>query len=117
TRAHRLAPGQRAGAVAPGELETRHRLNSPLRVEPPPARCPLGWPDGYCGTDFDKIGWTDSTSFSKAGIPAITIHSLTQETLRFIHTPRDKPELLNLDWYYDTFRLTVAYLAYLDQGL
>lgn len=69
------------------------------------------------GTDFDKVGMTDSTSFSKAGIPAITIHSLTQEALRFIHTPADKPELLNLDWYYDTFRLTVAYLAYLDQGL
>ncbi|MEM7355264.1 MAG: hypothetical protein AAF657_30920, partial [Acidobacteriota bacterium] len=58
---------------------------------------------------------TDSTSFGEAGIPALTIHSLTRKTQRILHTPRDSPRVLDLELYYDTFRLTVAYLAYLDE--
>ncbi len=68
-------------------------------------------------TNIDRVGNTDSTSFSENGIPAITLHSVTQKTLRIIHTPRDRPKALHLDWYYDTFRLTAAFLVYLDEGL
>ena len=69
------------------------------------------------GVDIDEVGDTDSASFLKIGIPLMTIHSLTQETFSILHTRRDKPEALNLDRDHETFRLTAAYLAYLDQGL
>ena len=69
------------------------------------------------GVDIDEVGDTDSASFLKIGIPAIRIHSLTQETIPILHTRRDKLEALHLDWDYETFRLMAPYLAYLDQGL
>jgi hypothetical protein len=47
----------------------------------------------------------------------VTIHSVTQDTLRILHSPRDRFSAIHLDDYYDTYRLISAYLAYLDQVL
>ena len=66
------------------------------------------------GVDVDKVGSSDSESFAQQKIPAITIHSLTQETLPILHTPKDTPEAVRLDDYYQSYRLIAAYLSYLD---
>ena len=64
--------------------------------------------------DVEAVGSTDSESFAHKHIPSITIHSLTQQTLRVLHSPSDTLQQLHPDEYYDTYRLVQAYLAYLD---
>jgi len=60
---------------------------------------------------------TDSVQFSDRKIPSITIHSLTQETwnARILHSSKDKLSAMNLDNYYQTYKLLAAYIAFLDQ--
>ncbi len=65
--------------------------------------------------NVDGVGSTDSESFRAKKIPAITIHSLTTETLPLLHGPKDQVEAIHMDQYYRTFRLVLAYLALLDQ--
>lgn len=67
--------------------------------------------------NVESVGSTDSESFAGKHIPRITIHSLTQDTLRVLHSPADNLQALHPDDYYDTYRLIQAYLAYLDQTL
>ena len=63
------------------------------------------------------VGRSDSDSFQDAKIPAICIHSLTNETWPILHSPRDQMAAMRLDDYYDTYLLIRAYLAYLDVTL
>jgi Zn-dependent M28 family amino/carboxypeptidase len=67
--------------------------------------------------NVDKVGSSDSESFVKRKIPAITIHSVTQESFPILHSENDKLEALRLDDYYDSYRLLAAYLSFLDQSL
>lgn len=60
---------------------------------------------------------TDSVSFSDRKIPAITVHSVTQETVGVLHSTKDDWEAVKLNEYYDTYHLMTAYLAYLDVTL
>lgn len=69
------------------------------------------------GVDVQNVGTTDSVSFSLRKIPAITVHSVTQETFGILHTGDDDWKSVKLDDYYDTYRLLAAYLAYLDGAL
>jgi Iap family predicted aminopeptidase len=62
----------------------------------------------------DKIASADSESFAPYQIPRITLHSITQETLSVLHSPRDKLAAVQMDNYYDSYRLIAQYLAYLD---
>ena len=64
-----------------------------------------------------NVGRSDSDTFQDVGVPAITIHSLTQETFPILHSPRDRIEVVKLDDYYDSYKLLAAYLAYLDGRL
>ena len=66
------------------------------------------------GVNVERVGSTDSEQFARRNIPRITIHSLTQNTLQILHTPRDNLSALRLDDYYDSYHLMAAYLAYLD---
>ena len=66
------------------------------------------------GMNVERVGSTDSEQFARKNIPSITIHSLTQNTLHILHSPRDNLSALRLDDYYDSYRLLAAYLAYLD---
>jgi hypothetical protein len=67
--------------------------------------------------NVEQVGSTDSEQFAARGIPSITIHSLTQQTwnARILHTSKDKFSAMNLDDYYQTYRLLSAYVAFLDQ--
>src|SRR2546426_10592260 len=60
-------------------------------------------------------GRSDSDSFHDKKVPTINLHSMTNETIRIIHSPRDQIEAIHMDEYYDSYRLITAFLAYLDQ--
>jgi peptidase M28-like protein len=69
------------------------------------------------GANVEQVGSTDAEQFSERKIPRITIHSLTQETwnAHILHTSKDKLSAVRFDDYYQTYRLLVAYVAFLDQ--
>jgi hypothetical protein len=67
--------------------------------------------------NVDRLGSADSESFAKYGVPRITLHSLTQENWRILHSSRDKLNAVNLKDYYDSYCLIAVYLAYLDERL
>ncbi len=69
------------------------------------------------GMSLDKVGDDDSHPFLHAQIPVITIHSITRESWPILHSNRDNLKAVNLDQYYDSYRLTAFYLAYLDTRL
>jgi hypothetical protein len=45
------------------------------------------------------------------------IHSVTSTTLPILHSTRDSLDVIRMDDYYDSYRLVVACLAYLDPFL
>jgi hypothetical protein len=63
---------------------------------------------------LDDDASADSEPFASLQIPPITIHSVTPETLNILHTKKDKISALRLDHYYQTYRLLLAYIAFLD---
>ncbi|HTZ96186.1 MAG TPA: hypothetical protein VMB18_07305 [Terriglobales bacterium] len=50
-------------------------------------------------------------------VPIVAIHSLTQDTMRVLHSRRDNYSAVHFDDYYNSYRLISAYLAFLDEGL
>jgi Zn-dependent M28 family amino/carboxypeptidase len=64
--------------------------------------------------NVEKVGTTDSDPFRDAKIPALTLHSITQETFHILHTADDNFSAIKMDDYYDTYRLSALYLSYLD---
>ena len=67
--------------------------------------------------NFEKVGATDSDSFLMKKIPAVTIHSVTQQNHHILHSTDDRLRAINLDDYYSTYRFTAVYLAFLDGKL
>jgi Peptidase family M28 len=65
----------------------------------------------------DNVGDDDSESFIRRKIPTLMVHSVTQPTLRILHTNDDNYSAVKFDDYYDSYRLLAAYLAYLDTTL
>ena len=63
------------------------------------------------------VGDDDSHPFLSARIPVITLHSVTQETLGLLHTPRDQIGAIHLDDLYEAYKLAASYLAALDSKL
>ncbi len=64
--------------------------------------------------DGDQVGDEDSTPFRKRKVPAIVLHSITQETLSVLHSSKDTVSAVRMDDYYETYRLISVYLAFLD---
>lgn len=62
------------------------------------------------------VGISDSQPFAERNIPAITIHSFTQEAWNagILHSPKDKLSAIRMDDYYQTYCLMSAYLVLLD---
>jgi Zn-dependent M28 family amino/carboxypeptidase len=67
--------------------------------------------------NVEKVGSADSESFRERKIPAITVHSVTQDTWPILHSPRDTMAAIQVDAYYRTYQLVLGYLAYLDYKL
>lgn len=67
--------------------------------------------------NFETVGSTDSESFARKKIPALTVHSITPQTSKYLHTPDDKIEHIDIPEHYKTYKLMTKYLAYLDKVL
>ncbi|HEY7354327.1 MAG TPA: M28 family peptidase [Terriglobales bacterium] len=67
------------------------------------------------GVNVDRVGISDEESFSKQKIPVLVVHSITQSTLRVLHSPRDNYRVINFDNYYGSYQLLTGYLVFLDQ--
>lgn len=59
---------------------------------------------------------TDAASFERAGIPALTVHSLRVEDLLHINAPSDTAERISPVWYNRTFEILTYLLLRLDRG-
>ena len=66
------------------------------------------------GSNVDKVGDDDSHPFLNAKIPVLTVHSITSQNLGILHSRRDRVSAIDPDEYYAAYRLTAAYLTYLD---
>lgn len=69
------------------------------------------------GMDVEGVGSSDSESFADVNIPSVTVHSLTRDTLRLLHSDGDNLQAIRMDDYYDSYRLLTAYLTFLDRYL
>ncbi len=69
------------------------------------------------GVNVDRVGMSDEEAFIKHKVPSIIIHSVTQQTLSILHSPKDNYSALRLDDYFESYRLLSGYLDYLDQTL
>jgi hypothetical protein len=69
------------------------------------------------GMNVDGVGDSDGHSFKSRHIPIITLHSVTPETLRILHSPRDSFSAIKLNDYYNSYKLIAAYLVTLDSRL
>jgi hypothetical protein len=69
------------------------------------------------GVNVEKVGMSDEEPFIQHHIPAVIIHSLTQETLRVLHSPQDNYKAVRFGDYYNTYQLLLGYLAFLDEKL
>ena len=67
--------------------------------------------------NVDELGDDDSHPFLNAGIPVLTIHSVTMVNFGLLHSSGDNLKAINPHDYYESFRLAAAYLAYLDTRL
>lgn len=71
---------------------------------------------GYTVDTFAPRSYTtDAASFEQVGIPALTVHSLTVESLRYINCPGDRVERLDDRWYARTYTILDELLAELDK--
>ena len=64
--------------------------------------------------NVDKVGLSDSGPFIDRKVPSIDFHSVTQESLRILHSPQDTMSAVRMAEYETSYALLVAYLAYLD---
>jgi Zn-dependent M28 family amino/carboxypeptidase len=69
------------------------------------------------GVNVDQVGRDDSIPFAAKKVPTISLHSVTQQTLEILHTPKDAMAAVKLSDFYQSYRLLAAYLAYLDKAL
>jgi Zn-dependent M28 family amino/carboxypeptidase len=87
------------------------QLIDALAITAKTLKLPLG------AMSLHAVAASDSDSFQDHKVPAIRVHSLTQETYSIRHTARDRMDAIRLDDYYDTYLLLRSYVAYLDQIL
>jgi hypothetical protein len=67
--------------------------------------------------NVDGLGSTDSESFARYHIPRITLHSVTPQSMKLLHSSDDTLAAIKFDDYYDSYRLIAEYLVFLDGAL
>lgn len=65
--------------------------------------------------NFETVGSTDSESFARKKIAVLTVHSITPQTNKYLHSPDDKIDHIDLQEHYKTYKLMTKYLAYIDK--
>ncbi|MDQ3634666.1 MAG: M28 family metallopeptidase [Acidobacteriota bacterium] len=58
---------------------------------------------------------SDSKSFKKAGIPAITLSGLDTNWRDYLHQDKDRVENINFDKIYENFQFSINYLKEIDK--
>ena len=61
-------------------------------------------------------GDSDSTSFNRKGIPALTIHALIADWPKILHSNNDQPSKVNTDSVYLGYRLALSLLIRIDEA-
>ena len=69
------------------------------------------------GVNVDNVGDDDTHPFFSKKIPVISIHSITQEKWKILHSPNDNIKAIDPGQYYNAYRLVAFYLDYLDSQL
>ena len=64
--------------------------------------------------NVDNLGTSDSESFAAYHIPRVTLHSVTPENMKVLHSSNDTLDVIKMADYYDSYHLIAEYLAYLD---
>jgi len=64
--------------------------------------------------NVDKVGDDDSRPFLDAKVRVITLHSITQQTIAWLHTKLDRLDAIRIQDYYDSYKLIAFFLTYLD---
>ncbi len=64
--------------------------------------------------NVDTLGNSDGLSFKKMGVPIITLHTVTRENIEILHSEKDRLSAIDLDNYYDSYKLIAIYLAAMD---
>jgi Zn-dependent M28 family amino/carboxypeptidase len=64
--------------------------------------------------NFDKEGDDDAHPFRNAGIPTLTIHSVTPLTFPLLHNSHDQLAAIHPDVYYTTYKIAAMLLESLD---
>jgi len=67
--------------------------------------------------NVENVGSADSESFEKLKIPRMTLHSVTQPTLRVLHSPADRIDAIRMSDYYQSYKLIAAFISLLDNTL
>jgi putative aminopeptidase FrvX len=67
--------------------------------------------------NVENVGSADSESFEKLKIPRMTLHSVTQPTLRVLHSPADRFDAIRMNDYYQSYKLIAAFISLLDSTL
>jgi putative aminopeptidase FrvX len=67
-------------------------------------------------TNVEKVGDDDSHPFLNAKVPVITLHSITQESLAWLHNDHDRFDAIRMQDYYDSYKMIAFFLAYLDSA-
>jgi peptidase M28-like protein len=67
------------------------------------------------GVNVDGFGESDEEPFIRRGVKTITIHSVTNENKRVLHSGLDTLTAISFHDYYDTYRLLAGYLAVQDR--
>lgn len=112
TAIHAMINLECLGLTAPkiwGSRADPHLLNAYARVADA-LRIPAA------GVNVEQVGDDDSHSFRDAHIPTLTIHSITQDTYRILHTSKDQLSAIHPDDYYDAYRIAATLLALLDNA-
>jgi Peptidase family M28 len=66
------------------------------------------------GMNVNGFGRSDEESFIEKRVCTITVHSITPQTARVLHSSSDNPTAIRFSDYFDTYRLLASYLAVLD---
>jgi hypothetical protein len=66
------------------------------------------------GMNAERIGTSDHEEFANAKVPSLDVHSITTETMRYLHSHEDQPGNTRFDYYRDTYKLMAGFLSLLD---
>lgn len=100
-----------AGPVSVWAARSDDRLLAALQALERSMKLELRW------VNVDQVGDSDSHPFANKKIPVIDFHSLTNENLPLLHSPKDTIDLVDVKHYVPAFHVLANFVAYLDVAM